>query len=510
MSVDRTRGYAFGSFRLYPEEALLLRSGQSIPLPPKTFKMLCVLVQNQGHVVDKESLMHEVWPDTFVVESNLRFNISMLRRALSDNGSSQDFIVTLPKRGYKFVGALEEIRPSVDDAFLPPNVRTPPGNGNETSLKTQHSSLLGDAQTEIKVTDAPTMGLTAQRSVVIGLAILVVAAVVFLIRVGVSSQKPISENGVWISRHASLSRNSEANDYFERGVRVLDRRTQYSATNGAIALEHAVALDPKFAVAHAHLAVAYGMRGDPHLGVEAAQRALALNTSLPEAHAALAFLATYYEWNWALAERELHKAIELDPSYPRGHQWLANLYQFERRFPEADKEMAIALKLDPQSPIINTDFCDLLFDEQKLDATIDFCQKTIAMDPDFISARAPLVAAYFAQTKYDKAAEVLIETVLKRGVHPEWPDQLRTAFQASGIRGLLEMDLQHHNQVRAPSFLIAQDQIRLGQKEAAFQTILEGYRTRDFFLPYIACDPEFAALRSDPRFMDVLHRMGLS
>jgi Tfp pilus assembly protein PilF len=350
----------------------------------------------------------------------------------------------------------------------------------------------------------------ARWSVVFALAILGVAATVFLIRVGSGSPPTTSANGVWISRHASLSRNSEANDYFERGVRALERRTEHSATNGAMALEHAVAVDPKFALAYAHLAIAYGMRGDPHLAAEAARQALALNASLPEGHTAVAFLATYYEWNWSVAEHELRKAIELEPAYPRGHQWLANLYQFERRFPEADKEMATALKFDPQSSIINADFCDLLFDEQHFDATIDQCQKTLAADPDFLPARYPLAAAYLAEAKYDKAAEILIQIVLKLGEFPEWPDQLRTAFQASGIRGLFQADLRNLVANGAPSFLIAQDQLRLGQKEEALQTIMDGYRTRDFFLPYIACNPEFAPLRSDPRFMDVLHRMGLS
>jgi DNA-binding winged helix-turn-helix (wHTH) protein/tetratricopeptide (TPR) repeat protein/TolB-like protein len=109
MSDERTRAYAFGNFRLYPEEALLLRSGQPVPLPPKTLKLLCVLVERRGHLVDKDSLMREVWPNTFVVDSNLRFNMSVLRKALSDNGHSQEFIVTSPKLGYRFTSEVREI-----------------------------------------------------------------------------------------------------------------------------------------------------------------------------------------------------------------------------------------------------------------------------------------------------------------------------------------------------------------------------------------------------------------
>ena len=119
MFVAERRGYAFGDFRLYPEEALLLRDGQPVPLHPKTFKLLCVLVKNRGHLVDKEALMREIWPDTFVVDSNLTYNISMLRKVLGDQGNGSRCIETSPKHGYRFVSDVREIVETAQPAAKP-------------------------------------------------------------------------------------------------------------------------------------------------------------------------------------------------------------------------------------------------------------------------------------------------------------------------------------------------------------------------------------------------------
>ncbi len=112
--------YAFEEFRVNTAERLLQRRGQDIPLPPKVFDLLLALVARHGQVVTKDQLMSEVWPDTFVEETNLKVYVSTLRKALSDGGEGAEgtkFIETLPRRGYRFVGAVTEILP---DAPAPP------------------------------------------------------------------------------------------------------------------------------------------------------------------------------------------------------------------------------------------------------------------------------------------------------------------------------------------------------------------------------------------------------
>lgn len=507
MSGEQARSYAFGNFRLYPEEALLLRSGQPVPLPPKTFKMLCVLVENRGHLVDKDTLMQAVWPDTFVIENNLRYNISLLRKALSDNGSSQEFILTLPKHGYKFIGDAQDIDPIAHGPASTSLTAASPSTEQE-ALESGPRVLTGDS--------LPKRSPAAQRKrSLIGVVLLALAAGIGIL---LARLHTVPTNGapsatIAVSRHAALSANPEANGYFERGVHVLDRRSTSSGTKGKEALERAVAIDPNFALAYAHLAFAYAMSGDIHLASDAAHRALTLDESLPEAHASLGFIAAYYDWDWKTAERELRRSIDLDPGYARGHHWLANIYEFERRFPEADREMQTALKLDPLSPVINSDLCELLHNEEQFDAAIAQCEKTIDMDPDFLPARGPLEAIYLAEKKYALAADTAIEEALKTGHDSSFPQQLRTSFQTLGIRGLLQAELEHfekNSAAGASPLFVALGQIRLGDKEEAMQTLVKLYQSHDFFLPWIACEPEFTPLRSDPRFVDIVRRMGLS
>src|ERR1700693_4656746 len=95
--------YVFGAFRLDPTEHVLLSSGARVPLTPKAFETLLVLIENAGHILEKEDLLKRVWPDTFVEEGTLARNISTLRKALGDGPEGESYIETVPRRGYRFV-----------------------------------------------------------------------------------------------------------------------------------------------------------------------------------------------------------------------------------------------------------------------------------------------------------------------------------------------------------------------------------------------------------------------
>src|SRR5215831_9962915 len=101
--------YEFGPFRLDPKEHTLLRDGRPIPLRPKVFDILLVLIENRGHLVDKEQLMNSVWTEQFVEEGNINKNISMLRQALGEGDNGQQFIETVPKRGYRFIAEVRKV-----------------------------------------------------------------------------------------------------------------------------------------------------------------------------------------------------------------------------------------------------------------------------------------------------------------------------------------------------------------------------------------------------------------
>src|SRR5688500_16793738 len=103
MNVQDKIIYEFGSFRLDPVQHILLRDGQIVPLTPKVFETLQMLVENNGQVVDKDQMLQKIWSDTIVEETSLAKNISVLRKVLKENGSVNSCIETIPKRGYRFI-----------------------------------------------------------------------------------------------------------------------------------------------------------------------------------------------------------------------------------------------------------------------------------------------------------------------------------------------------------------------------------------------------------------------
>jgi Tol biopolymer transport system component/DNA-binding winged helix-turn-helix (wHTH) protein len=138
MSGGTRPSYEFGPFRLDPSEHQLLRDGQPVPLTPKTFELLRVLVQRAGHLVEKETLLKEVWPDNFVEEGALNRHISVIRKLLGDS-SGRKYIETVPKRGYRFVATVTELRSdsraSPVDHFTPRPI-TVEGHSKPARLRT--------------------------------------------------------------------------------------------------------------------------------------------------------------------------------------------------------------------------------------------------------------------------------------------------------------------------------------------------------------------------------------
>src|SRR5215471_1487844 len=105
--------YEFGPFRVDPRECQVLRAGEAVSLTPKAFETLLVLIQNQGHLLLKDELLKTLWPDSFVEEVNLSQNISTLRKALGDTAQGSRYIVTVPGKGYRFVGEVKTLSSQV-------------------------------------------------------------------------------------------------------------------------------------------------------------------------------------------------------------------------------------------------------------------------------------------------------------------------------------------------------------------------------------------------------------
>jgi TolB-like protein/DNA-binding winged helix-turn-helix (wHTH) protein len=118
MSLQTKTIYEFGSFRLDVRQHLLTHKGEAVPLAPKAFETLLVLVENSGQVLSKEQLMERIWPETFVEEGNLALNISVLRKALGKSPDRQPYIETFPRRGYRFITSVQLLEDEAADLII--------------------------------------------------------------------------------------------------------------------------------------------------------------------------------------------------------------------------------------------------------------------------------------------------------------------------------------------------------------------------------------------------------
>jgi DNA-binding winged helix-turn-helix (wHTH) protein len=149
MQEDAFRFYEFGPFRLNVNDRLLERNRELVSLTPKVFDMLLLLVEHRGRVLDKNDLIESLWPDSFVEETSLTQNISLLRRALGEGGSENRYIQTIPKRGYRFVGSVQEIRLCSSELMLQersgaevlPDGAVEPEQGSRVSRPAAHMLL---------------------------------------------------------------------------------------------------------------------------------------------------------------------------------------------------------------------------------------------------------------------------------------------------------------------------------------------------------------------------------
>ena len=131
-SLTEKRVYEFGSFRLETVERVLERDGRALSVAPKALDVLIVLVENRGRIVEREDLIRKVWPETFVEDNNLAFNISVLRKLLGESVASPQYIETVPKRGYRFIASAAEVpngRPAPSDAIPAASTSVPTPGG---------------------------------------------------------------------------------------------------------------------------------------------------------------------------------------------------------------------------------------------------------------------------------------------------------------------------------------------------------------------------------------------
>jgi eukaryotic-like serine/threonine-protein kinase len=315
--------------------------------------------------------------------------------------------------------------------------------------------------------------------------------------------------------------NPEAYQLYLRGRFYWNKRTEESIKKSITYFNDASALDPTYALAYAGLADCYAMLTEyasaPPVDTypkvkEAAKKALAIDDTLAEAHTSLG-AAYEYEWNWAEAEKEYRRAIELNPSYATAHQWYAVFLGARLRHDEAIAEMRKALEVDPLSLIINTSLGRELYGARRYDEAIAQLRRTLDMDANFAEAHFHLAMVYEAKRMYTEAlAEFQKSTELF--ADPAMKIWEARVYALSGKRAEAERLLAESSAMEKTGYVspypIATIYAAMGDNDKALAYLEKVFSERSYYVVWLNIDPVFDRLRPDGRFQDLLRRIGIA
>ena len=324
---------------------------------------------------------------------------------------------------------------------------------------------------------------------------------------------------------ASAAVNPQAREDYLKGRYFWNLRSEAAYLKAIDYFRAGVAEDPQYAQAYAGSADAYALLGSlPNSKIpretampkakEMALAALKLDDSLADAHTSLAFVEMHYEWKFREAEREFKRAIALDPNYSTAYHWYAIDLAALGRMDEAVAEVKRARQTDPLSAIINTDMADMLFFARRYDEALQQARATVEMDPNFAHAHRVLERIYDEKHMFPEAiAEG--ERAVALSANDTWMLlELANSYALAGKKTETQNCLRRAANLSPGGVLpdagaTAELYVTLGELDRSLKVMESQYRHRDGGLIFLNADPYFDTLKSDPRFQQLLQRVGL-
>ena len=314
----------------------------------------------------------------------------------------------------------------------------------------------------------------------------------------------------------------DAHDAYLRGRYYWNKRTVEGFRLAQRWFKEAIDKDPKYAEAYAGLAQTHALisgydstapaEEEMPKALAAAQRAIALNGQLADAHIGLAIVAQNYQWDWATAEKEYLRALQLNPNHATAHHWYGEFLALQGRFDEAFREMDQARKLDPLSLIIASDYGVILYYSRQYDRSIDQFHAVVRREPDF--PRAHMVLGPYAEKHMFAEALVEIDRWRLSGSESPWLLSTlayvygRSGDQENARRALQQLHLINRTQQIDPGVFIP-PYIAMGDKEHAFFWLDKSIAARSPTLNSLKVNPLFDPLRDDLRFRAALQKLRL-
>jgi TolB-like protein/Tfp pilus assembly protein PilF len=309
--------------------------------------------------------------------------------------------------------------------------------------------------------------------------------------------------------------NPEAREAYLKGRYYWNKRTEEGLKRGLTYFQQAIEMDTTYAPAYAAVADSYSALASnqflpPEAGYPkervAALRALEIDDTLAEAHTSLAAVIHLYDWDWSGAEKEYKRALALDPGYATAHHWYALFLSWLGRHDEAIREIEQARRLDPLSPKISANAGVVFYYARRYDQAISALRKALDLFPDDVNSHLQLGTIYLQKGLYEQA---VVEFSTATDAH----ELLACAHAMAGRRdealaALDELKEQSRRRYTSPGdFAVVY--AALGEREQAFLWLEKAFDERDGWMLYLKVAPLFDPLRTDPRFQDLVRRVGL-
>ncbi len=307
--------------------------------------------------------------------------------------------------------------------------------------------------------------------------------------------------------------NPDAYDAYMKGRYFWNKRTENGLKKGLGYFHEAIKLDPSFAQAYVGVGDSYATLGlysvmPPKEAFTSAKnatmRALQMDDSLAEAHAAMGFIHFYYDWDKSAAGSEFQRALSENPHDAMAHSWYAESLAAKGRFAEAIAEAQTALHDDPLSLIVSSNAGWTFALAGRYDQSVETLKKAIEIDPDFPRTHFRLAEVYEARGQYALAIPEFEKAVKLSGGDPYYEGSMGHAYAASGrssqAHGILQELLSRAQRQYVPSYAIALIYAGLGDKDQAFHWLQSAVEDKSTSMVFLESDPEMASLRSDSRF----------
>ena len=319
---------------------------------------------------------------------------------------------------------------------------------------------------------------------------------------------------------ASRMVNPEAQDLYLKGLYIFHANDTAESEKAANYFQRAIQKDRNYAAAYAGLAQVYsvwipGMSRPRDLmpkAKEFALKALSLDNTLADAHSTLGHIELFYDWDWSAAEEEFKRTMELNPNDPWAHEWHSRGLVTGGRTEEAIAEAKQVIALSP-SPL-NWDYpIWVFFLARRYDLALERAQELLELAPNYSWGHFELAQIYEQKGRAEEAAQESLKADELFGMDPKRVAQLKGAIAKSGAHGYWRRTLENYKESAksnyVPSVLVAEACVRVGDNECVFQWLEKGFAERDDLMINLKVEPVFDGLRSDPRFQDLVRRVGI-